>query len=138
MQHKYQLNQSAFIFSVIAVTIQSLFFSVIACDDGDGCYHLLTCMFLETAMACWKWISCVFSDVSPRPLSRERERRTSTRLHQGIPTSTDMPREATHMSFGQAQGSILSGLTPAVSGRRGSASREDVSRSGSSKHVRNK
>ncbi|KAK3772611.1 hypothetical protein RRG08_027344 [Elysia crispata] len=88
-------------------------------------------------------------NVSPRPISRERERRTSTRLHRGIPTSSDLQREATRMSIGQPglpQGSIMSGLGPGPAimastpggGRRGSASKEDVPRSGSSKHVRNK
>ncbi|RUS91009.1 hypothetical protein EGW08_001226 [Elysia chlorotica] len=90
-----------------------------------------------------------FNNVSPRPISRERERRTSTRLHRGIPTSSDLQREATRMSMGQPglpQGSIMSGLGPGPAmmvstpggGRRGSASKEDVPRSGSSKHVRNK
>jgi casein kinase 1 delta len=79
-----------------------------------------------------------FNSASPRPLSRERERRTSSRLHQGIPTSSELQREAPHMSIGQAQGSILSGMTPGTSGRRGSVSKEDISRSGSTKHVRNK
>ena len=94
-------------------------------------------------------VSFFFLDVSPRPISRERERRTSTRLHRGIPTSSDLQREATRMSIGQPglpQGSIMSGLGPGPAimastpggGRRGSASKEDVPRSGSSKHVRNK
>lgn len=78
-----------------------------------------------------------FADASPRPISRERERRTSTRLHRGIPTSTDMQREASRMTMGQAQqGSIISGLAPGIVGRRESGSREDIQRSGSSKHVR--
>ncbi|XP_059147543.1 casein kinase I-like isoform X3 [Physella acuta] len=77
-----------------------------------------------------------FNNASPRPISRERERRTSTRLHRGIPTSTEMQREASRMTMGQAQqGSIISGLAPGIVGRRESGSREDVQRSGSSKHV---
>ncbi|KAH9499587.1 hypothetical protein Btru_074205 [Bulinus truncatus] len=73
---------------------------------------------------------------SPRPMSRERERRTSTRLHRGIPTTTDLQREVTRMSMGQTQpSSIMSGLAPGIVGRREGGSREDVPRSGSSKHV---
>jgi len=73
-----------------------------------------------------------FNNTSPRPVSRERERRTSTRLHRGIPSS-EMQREATRASMAPAQpqpASLMSGL--------GGPRREDVPRSGSSKHVRNK
>ncbi|KAK0058159.1 casein kinase I isoform delta-like isoform X3 [Biomphalaria pfeifferi] len=81
-------------------------------------------------------LNLLLIDASPRPMSRERERRTSTRLHRGIPTSTEMQREMTRMSMGQAQqSSIMSGLAPGVVGRREGGSREDVPRSGSSKHV---
>ncbi|KAK7475841.1 hypothetical protein BaRGS_00032891 [Batillaria attramentaria] len=77
----------------------------------------------------------MLAGASPRPMSRERERRTSTRLHRGIPTGSEMQREMTRMSAtpmqqGQMVGQINSGL------RRGSASKEDNARSGSSKHVR--
>ena len=80
--------------------------------------------------------ACV-SATSPRPMSRERERRTSTRLHRGIPTGSEMQREISRMSVtpmqqGQMMGQMNSGL------RRGSASKEDNARSGSSKHVRQK
>lgn len=50
-----------------------------------------------------------------------------------------MQREATRMTMGQAQqGSIMSGIAPGGAARRGSASKDDIPRSGSSKHVRNK
>ncbi|KAL8623356.1 Casein kinase I isoform delta-B [Nucella lapillus] len=72
---------------------------------------------------------------SPRPISRDRERRTSTRLHRGIPTTTEMQREMTRVAVAPMQqvpvgGQVNSGL------RRGSASKEDSARGGSSKHVR--
>ena len=73
---------------------------------------------------------------SPRPLSRERERRTSTRLHRGIPTTgAELQREATRVSTGQMQSSMI----PMNSGmRRGSASKDgdNPARAGSSRHVR--
>ena len=76
--------------------------------------------------------ACVAA-TSPRPISRER--RTSTRLHRGIPTGSEMQREMTRMSVtpmqqGPVMGQINSGL------RRGSASKEDNARAGSSKQLR--
>lgn len=85
-----------------------------------------------------------YNTTSPRPMSRERERRTSTRLHRGIPTGSEMQRDMTRMSVAPTQpvqplpaqapmmGQMNSGL------RRGSTSKEDNARSASSKHVRQK
>ncbi|XP_067672818.1 casein kinase I-like isoform X5 [Haliotis asinina] len=75
-----------------------------------------------------------FNSTSPRPISRERERRTSTKLHRGIPTS-ELQREHTRMSSVQMQQGMM---TPINSGlRRGSASKEEVPpRSGSSRQIR--
>lgn len=72
---------------------------------------------------------------SPRPYSRERERRTSTRLHRGIPTGADIQRDATRISTAPMQAG-LSGVNSAM--RRGSASKDgDVpARTGSSRHNR--
>lgn len=68
-------------------------------------------------------------------MSRERERRTSTRLHRGIPTGAEMQREMTRMSVTpMQQGQMMAQMNSGM--RRGSASKEDNARSGSSKHVR--
>lgn len=68
-------------------------------------------------------------------MSREREKRTSTRLHRGIPTGSEMQREMTRMSVTPIQqGPAMGLMNPSL--RRGSASKEDNGRSGSSKHVR--
>ncbi|XP_025076747.1 casein kinase I-like isoform X2 [Pomacea canaliculata] len=76
-----------------------------------------------------------FNTTSPRPMSRERERRTSTRLHRGIPTGAEMQREMTRMSVTpMQQGQMMAQMNSGM--RRGSASKEDNARSGSSKHVR--
>ncbi|KAL8623913.1 hypothetical protein ACOMHN_054254 [Nucella lapillus] len=80
-------------------------------------------------------IPSFFPATSPRPISRERERRTSTRLHRGIPTGAEMQREMTRMSVNPMQQAPL--MAQMNSGlRRGSASKEDTARTGSSKHVR--
>ncbi|XP_076450327.1 casein kinase I-like isoform X2 [Babylonia areolata] len=72
---------------------------------------------------------------SPRPISRERERRTSTRLHRGMPTTTEMQREMTRVSVApMQQAPVVSQVNSGL--RRGSASKEDSARAGSSKHVR--
>ncbi|KAL5018055.1 hypothetical protein ScPMuIL_003777 [Solemya velum] len=75
-----------------------------------------------------------YPTTSPRPLSRERERRTSTRLHRGIPTSTELARDATRVSTAPMQP-----VLPLNSGiRRGSASKDGDNpvRVGSSRHLR--
>ncbi|KAK3593299.1 hypothetical protein CHS0354_031358 [Potamilus streckersoni] len=86
-----------------------------------------------------------YGTTSPRPMSRERERRTSTRLHRGIPTGggaaaappagAEIARDATRVSTAPMQASML----PVNSGmRRGSASRDGDGpvRTGSSRPVR--
>ncbi|WAQ97155.1 hypothetical protein MAR_029886 [Mya arenaria] len=73
---------------------------------------------------------------SPRPMSRERERRTSTRLHRGIPTTAqEMQREGTRLSATQMQSSGLQGNSGV---RRGSASKDGdaPARASSSRHAR--
>ena len=70
-------------------------------------------------------------------MSRERERRTSTRLHRGIPTTgQELAREGTRLSASQMQTSGLQGNNPAV--RRGSASKDGdgPARVSSSRHAR--
>ncbi|XP_076459397.1 casein kinase I-like isoform X1 [Babylonia areolata] len=76
-----------------------------------------------------------YNTTSPRPISRERERRTSTRLHRGIPTGAEMQREMTRMSVTpMQQAPLMGGMNSGL--RRGSASKEETARAGSSKHVR--
>ncbi|XP_052070328.1 casein kinase I-like isoform X2 [Mytilus californianus] len=77
-----------------------------------------------------------YNNESPRPYSRERERRTSTRLHRGIPTGAEvLQRDATRISTAPMQAG-LSGVNSAM--RRGSASKDgDIPvRTGSSRHNR--
>lgn len=70
---------------------------------------------------------------SPRPISRERERRTSTRLHRGIPTGTEIVRDGTRISTAPMQ----PGMVTNSAMRRGSASKDgDNPRAGSSRHNR--
>ncbi|KAK3091164.1 hypothetical protein FSP39_017624 [Pinctada imbricata] len=74
------------------------------------------------------------SDESPRPISRERERRTSTRLHRGIPTGAEFTRDATRVSTAPMQPGMM--MNSAM--RRGSASKDGdmPARTGSSRHIR--
>ncbi|XP_052765085.1 casein kinase I-like isoform X5 [Mya arenaria] len=77
-----------------------------------------------------------YGTTSPRPMSRERERRTSTRLHRGIPTTAqEMQREGTRLSATQMQSSGLQGNSGV---RRGSASKDGdaPARASSSRHAR--
>lgn len=71
---------------------------------------------------------------SPRPISRERERRTSTRLHRGIPTGTEFVRDGTRVSTAPMQPGPVTNSAM----RRGSASKDgdNPARTGSSRHVR--
>ncbi|XP_060063481.1 casein kinase I-like isoform X2 [Ylistrum balloti] len=76
-----------------------------------------------------------FTTESPRPFSRDRERRTSNRLHRGIPTGAEAQREAARVSTAPMQ----PGMMPVNSAmRRGSASKdgEVPARTGSSRHTR--
>lgn len=78
-----------------------------------------------------------YGTTSPRPMSRERERRTSTRLHRGIPTTAqELARDGTRVSTAQMQSSMMPGVNQAI--RRGSASKDGDgnARAGSSRHVR--
>lgn len=78
-----------------------------------------------------------YGTTSPRPMSRERERRTSTRLHRGIPTTAqELQRDGTRMSAAQMQSSMIPSVNTGV--RRGSASKDGdaPARASSSRHVR--
>lgn len=80
---------------------------------------------------------CLLIATSPRPMSRERERRTSTRLHRGIPTTgQELQRDGTRMSAAQMQSGMIPGMNQGV--RRGSASKDGdgPARASSSRHVR--
>lgn len=75
---------------------------------------------------------------SPRPVSRERERRTSTRLHRGVPTSSELARDPTrvHVSAALMQQGLISGINSGL--RRGSASKdgEMMARATSARHLK--
>ncbi|XP_041363745.1 casein kinase I-like isoform X4 [Gigantopelta aegis] len=77
-----------------------------------------------------------FNSTSPRPMSRERERRTSTRLHRGIPTGAELQREQSRISTAQLQQTMVPQMNSGGL-RRGSASKDDMpTRSGSGRHNR--
>uniref|UniRef100_A0A8W8M5R5 non-specific serine/threonine protein kinase n=1 Tax=Magallana gigas TaxID=29159 RepID=A0A8W8M5R5_MAGGI len=75
-----------------------------------------------------------YNTESPRPISRERERRTSTRLHRGIPTGAEFVRDGTRVSTAPMQ----PGMVTNSAMRRGSASKDgdNPARTGSSRHAR--
>lgn len=81
--------------------------------------------------------NCSIVATSPRPMSRERQGLKSTRLHRGIPTTTqELQRENTRLSATQVQPPVG---VPGNSGvRRGSASKDGdgPARASSSRHVR--
>ncbi|XP_050394948.1 casein kinase I isoform X2 [Patella vulgata] len=81
-------------------------------------------------------MSADFNSTSPRPVSRERERRTSTRLHRGMPTTTEQQRDPSRIPTSQTTQAMMSNTMNSAL-RRGSASRDgDNQRAGSSKHIR--
>lgn len=72
-----------------------------------------------------------------RPVSREREKRSSSRLHRGLPTSTEIPRDQGRMPNNPVQSSMIP-IAQINSGlRRSSASKDETTgRSASSRHLR--
>ncbi|GAB1607874.1 casein kinase I-like isoform X3 [Argonauta hians] len=73
-----------------------------------------------------------------RPGTREREKRSSSRLHRGLPTSTEVSKDQIRVSNNPMQSNMIPPSAQVNCGhRRGSASKEDTTgRSTSSRHLR--
>lgn len=83
------------------------------------------------------YLNQVFILSGTRPVSREREKRSSSRLHRGLPTSTEIPRDQGRMPNNPVQSSMIP-IAQINSGlRRSSASKDETTgRSASSRHLR--